>query len=59
MLYIRFLQLRTFWESLFVTPVDFKGSATKGKAQASNGDMKLRLVLGTQNNEVLVRVDAS
>ena len=52
MLYIRFLQLRTFWESLFVTPVDFKGSATKGKAQAINGDMKLRPVLETQNNEV-------
>ena len=52
MLYIQFIQLSTFWESLFVTPVDSKGSATKGKAQASNGDMKLRLVLEMQNNEV-------
>ena len=41
MLYIRFLQLRTFWESLFVTPVDYKGSATMGEAHASNGDMNI------------------
>ena len=41
MLYIRFLQLRTFWESLFVTPVDFKGSAAMGKAHVSNRDMNI------------------
>ena len=30
-----------FSESLFVTPVDFKGSATIGKAHAKNGDLNI------------------